>query len=765
MLLNRPLPCVVLTCILLSGSCGFTARRAFDRGSKLYEQGHYDEASIEFRRAIQKDPKFGEAYLKLGLTQLKQANPQAAADALQHAVALMPDRADAKAELAQIYINAYLTNPRDLGGFYQQASKFTTELLNKDPNSFYGMRLKGYLAIADNKPKEAIENLRRADQIKPGQPDVVGLLVQNLFRDGQSQAGESLAWRFLDTHKDYGPLYDVLYAHFMDLKQTADAENVLKRKVANNPKNSFFVTQLCRHYWSIGKPALAAPLLSQITSRPQEFPEGHLDAGNFYAESSDWDDAISQYQAGIRANSKNKLPYQKRLASVLLSADKRLEAEKVLDEILKDNPDDAEAWASRAILHVASGRPAELEQAIADFTSLVQKYPTNLKYAYELGRAYDLKGADEAAKAQYLAILRVTGSDIATLDSLSHLYLREQHFADAKRYADQWLAIDSKNPSALLVSSASLAGLGDYQQTRAILTSLIHDYPKLEGPYLQLGLLDVQEQRYDDAEALFRKHYQPGRGDIRLLKGMVEMYAARAQWDKGITIVQKELEAFPQSAELHRLLAKTAGRAGRFDLAIEQYLKLQQLQPASKDIPVQLGLLYDAKGRFDQAISQFQVGRRLNPQDPLPPAMLGKVLEQTGRRQEAIVSYRESLRLDPDNTSVMNNLAFDLVEANGDLNEAMQMARRAVQKTPGNLEFTDTLGWVYLKKRDITSALHVFQTLRQRQPQNASFRIHLAMAYLESGDTSSAHHELAAAEELHPSMEEQSQIKQLLARM
>jgi len=316
-----------------------------------------------------------------------------------------------------------------------------------------------------------------------------------------------------------------------------------------------------------------------------------------------------------------------------------------------------------------------------------------------------------------------------------------------------------------LVRSASLEGLGDYSQTRTVLTSLIHDYPKLEGAYLQLGLLDIQEKRYDDAEELFRKHYQPGQGDIRLLKGLVEMYGARAQWDKSIAVIQKELDAFPRSAELHRLLAETAGRAGRFDLAIDQYEKLQQMQPDATDIPFQLGLLYEAKGQLDQALAQFQAARRMRANDPLPPAMLGKVYDQTGRRQEAIASYRESLRLDPENTSVMNNLAYALVETSGDLNEAMQMARRAVQKSPGNLEFTDTLGWVYLKQKDARSALQVFQTLRQRQPENASYRIHLAMAYLESGDSSSAHHELGAAQQLHPSLEQQTQIRQLLSRL
>src|SRR4029077_6258292 len=93
----------ILASVLLSPSCGFDARRAYDRGTKLYEKGQYAEASIELRRAVQKDPKFGEAYRELGLTELRQGSPQAAANALQHAVALMPDRTEAKAQLAELY--------------------------------------------------------------------------------------------------------------------------------------------------------------------------------------------------------------------------------------------------------------------------------------------------------------------------------------------------------------------------------------------------------------------------------------------------------------------------------------------------------------------------------------------------------------------------------------------------------------------------------------------------------------------------------------
>jgi tetratricopeptide (TPR) repeat protein len=756
---------IILAGTLLSASCGFTARRAFDRGTKLYQNGKYAEASIEFRRAVQKDPKFGEAYLKLGLAELKQGSPQAAAEALRHATALMPDREEPKAELAELYINSYLADPHKLAGFYDQASLFTNELISKDPNSFDGWRLKGYLAIADNKPKAAIDNFRRANQIHPGRADVVSMLVQNLFRDGQSEAGESLASGFLESHKDYGPLYDILYAHFSEQKRSDDAENILKRKIANNPGNSFFVTQLCRHYWTMGRRELAAPLISKITSQREKFPQGNLDAGNFYADSGDWNDAAIAYQAGIRTNPKDKLAYQKRLATVLLAAGKRPEAEKTLDEILKDHPDEDDARASRASLRIASGSPQELDRAIGEFKILAEKQPSNLNYAYQLGKAYELKGSDESAKAQYLAILRANNSDARTLDSLCHLYLREQRFADAKRYSDMWLALDSRNPSARLVESAGLAGLGNYEQTRAVLTNLIRDYPTLDGAYLQLGLLDIQEKQYADAEALFRKHYHSGQGDIRLLKGMVEMYAAQDQWDKAVAVIQKELEMSPQSIELNRLLAETAARARRFELAIAQYQKLQQIQPGAADIPLQLGLLYAAKGLQEQALTQFQLAQKANPKDSLPPALSGRVLEQLGRRQEAIASYRESVRLDAGNASVLNNLAFALADSNSDLDEALQMARQAVQKEPGNLDFTDTLGWVYLKRKDVPSAVEIFRNLSKKQPQNASFRIHFAAALLENGDKESAHEELSAAQTLNPSLDQQVQIKQLLTRM
>ncbi len=522
---------------------------------------------------------------------------------------------------------------------------------------------------------------------------------------------------------------------------------------------------MARPYWQNGKRYQVTALLDPLTATPRDFTDAYMDAGNFYTEIREFDNARTQYLAGIRANAKEMLAYQKRLANVLLLAGKRSDAEQVLNEILKDHPDETAARASRGALQLANGKPEDIDRAIADFKYLVEKEPANISFMYQLGRAYELRGAEEAAKGQYLAILRSDRANVPTLDALSHLYLREQRFDDAKRQAEVWLTVEPGNPSARLVRSATLAALGDYDQTRAALTGLIHDYPKLEGPYLQMGLLDVMQKRYDEAEQLFRKYYQPGRGDFRSLKGLVEVYRARGQNDKALATIQQELDKFPRSAEGRQLMAETATRAGKYDLAIEQYQQLRLLRPESPSVPLELGLLYEAKGQRDQAIMQIQAARQMNPKDPVAPAIMGKIREQAGQKQEALADYRESLRLDPENTSVMNNLAFALAETNGDQNEALRVARKALEKSPNNLDFADTLGWIYLKKKEIQSALQVFQGLRQKQPQNATFRIHLAMALLENGDASSAQRELMAARELHPSAAEQAQIQQLLAQL
>jgi len=52
---------------------------------------------------------------------------------------------------------------------------------------------------------------------------------------------------------------------------------------------------------------------------------------------------------------------------------------------------------------------------------------------------------------------------------------------------------------------------------------------------------------------------------------------------------------------------------------------------------------------------------------------------------------------------VLNNLAYLMVEANVNVDEALRLAERAVQKAPDQPNFADTFGWICLRETGRTA--------------------------------------------------------------
>lgn len=61
--------------ILTSSACTRSARYYTDKGKKLLAEGKYTDADLNFRKARQIDPGYGEAYYQLGLVALELKKP------------------------------------------------------------------------------------------------------------------------------------------------------------------------------------------------------------------------------------------------------------------------------------------------------------------------------------------------------------------------------------------------------------------------------------------------------------------------------------------------------------------------------------------------------------------------------------------------------------------------------------------------------------------------------------------------------------------
>src|SRR5258708_38196420 len=94
-------------CLLLAVSCRRSPQRYLEKANQYFDGGKYDDAALNYRKAIQKDAAFGEAFYRLGLTELKRKDFREAYAALTSAGQFLPGRADAQRALAQLAQPAY----------------------------------------------------------------------------------------------------------------------------------------------------------------------------------------------------------------------------------------------------------------------------------------------------------------------------------------------------------------------------------------------------------------------------------------------------------------------------------------------------------------------------------------------------------------------------------------------------------------------------------------------------------------------------------
>jgi tetratricopeptide (TPR) repeat protein len=747
--------------VLLSvGSSCALRHDPLERGQRLFEKGDYQKAVLEYRTALQRQPNSAEALYRLGVVLNRLDQPREAYDTLTKAAARLGRDHDVHLELAKLCVSMYMVNPRRPAVWSGQALEVANRLLDRNPQSFDGLRLKGLLAVADGRTEAAIEYLESANRERPEAADVATLLVQNLLLVRRYADAERLAADVIRRHPQYAPIYDTMYAYHVSAQRPQRAEEQLLAKVRKNPANHLFTIQLCRHYRRTGQIERMTAALEQLR---QAHHDGWLLAGDFLAETGRIEEALRSYKEGAAAKSDRRAVYEKRQVKLYLAVGEPDKALAILANILTRDSKDHEARAYRAHIWMQSGVKQQEERATSEFEELIRLHPDSTDYAFGLSEAYRRRGLDEEAEQRLLQIVGRKSDHQLALQSLAELSIKKRSFIKALNYAEELLRLSPRNASGRLVQAACLAAFGQYAQARERLNDLVQEQPGLVEARLQLALLNVIEKRYAEAERILRQVQGSSRGDVRLLRHWVELYGAQDRSPQALQLVQHEMKTSAAPVPLRSLLALTAARSGNYGLAIETYRKLAIDEPRSPEFQERLGALYIDAGEWGHAIEALEKARDLRPSDPQILARLGSAMQLAGRAEDAEKQLRRSLDLASDPV-VMNNLAQSLAQHGQNLDEALSLAQKAVERLPGNLMVEDTLGFIYLRKGMVTNARAIFERLVRQQGGNPTFRHHLGLTLLRLGDQR-GNLELYAALRLNPGPAERRSIESTLTKI
>ena len=767
----RSLPLLLLMLASCSRDPHVQAQRYVDQGNKFFAKSLYKEAAIMYKKALSKDQKFGEAYYRLGLTDLKLGSLGEAVQMLRFAVS--PEQnlkdtevTDAATQLGNIYVFAATQDPQHSPELLEEAQAQVDKLFAKDANSYDGHRLAGQIAILKKDPKTAIQELEKANTLKPNQSEVVMAYYQALIVDKQDAAAEKLARDFITQEKTFGQIYDQLYIHYMISARLKEAEDILKLKVDNNPTVPNYLLQLAAHYAFVKRRPDMEPVMKRLEDEKQ-FPEGHLLAGDFYFfRLREYELAEQQYQAGMAAFPKQKLDYQKRLVELYASNGSGNKASQLVDTLLKENPKDTDVIAMHAALLLTTGKPDQIKQASVDLQSLVTKNPNNHLLKFNYARALVAEGPThyEAARLQLEDAIKMRPDFVKAREWLARLYMMKTDAARALQTSDDLLQIDRNNLAGHLTRSAALLALRDYDKARTELDLIGRLYPNDPDARFQVGLLAWQDKDFKRAEQTFGDLYRENH-DTRGLMGITETLAAQNRINDAIKEMDKAVAAEPNRADLALGRANLYVRAQRYDEAIASFKTLLQKDPASADLMYRLAETYRRKGDINVAADMFRKTSQAAPTNPAPLVQLGMILETIGPADQAKATYEQILKLDPNNYLALNNLAFRKAEEGQDLDAALQMAQRARQVDPNGTAVADTLGWIYIKKNQSAEAERIFKDLVVKEPANSTFHYHYGLALMQKGDRTSARRELEMALKNKPSKDEAGKIQEELKKL
>ena len=754
--------------LMLASACSTDpkkqAKNYLDAGEKYFKNGKFKEASIMYRRALQKDMRFGEAYYRLGLSELKLGRFVEALRSLQRSVELQPDNMDAPVKLAEMFLLIYANDPRKPQQFIKEIEDLTKKLMDKNPNSYDGLRLSGYLALTKQKATDALQYFEQANKVKPNQPDLVHVLVQTLGANNRWEEAEKMAKDMLGRDKSNAALYDVLYSYYMREKRLGDAETILRDKSANNPKNSAFILQNAAHFYLQKRPDEMAAALDKILKDPKTFPKARLQVGEFYFRIRNFDKAVENYEAGIRESPTDKIALQKRIVETLVMQGKKTEASQLVEAILKEDSKDSEAIAMRAALMLQAGTRDQVQQAVNDLQSVVTRQPENAVLRFNLARALMAKGDLDAARVQLIEALKHRPDYTLARLALAQVYVAKADFANASQTAAQILQTEPANVAARLMKTSAMIGLREYDQAKGELKSLLSQNASLSDAQFQLGMINLMQRDYPGALDIFRNFRKQNPTDPRALSGMVETLVLQGQIDAALQLLQEESVKAPDRADVRTLLARTARRGKHYEIAEREYRALLEKSPKSAELLVSLGVVQRERGDMAGAKASFQRAKVLMPADVSPWVEEALVYELENKLSEAMPIYREILKRDPDNPVALNNAAFLMAENGQALDEALSMANKARQKLPNNPDVADTLGWIYIKKNLSDSAIQIFQELITKNPEKSTYHYHLAMALFQKGDKPGAKKSCEAALTRRPEKSEEARIKELLSK-
>jgi tetratricopeptide (TPR) repeat protein len=232
----------------------------------------------------------------------------------------------------------------------------------------------------------------------------------------------------------------------------------------------------------------------------------------------------------------------------------------------------------------------------------------------------------------------------------------------------------------------------------------------------------------------------------------------------------KVYERVPASSALHRNAAiQMAANLDSLDRADEAEKHLEGLikqRPDDMEAIVALGNVLRGRKKFAECANVYSKGVAGIPNPEKANWVLfyfrGICYERSKQWPKAEADLKKALALYPEQPHVLNYLGYSWIDQGANLDEGMEMIKKAVQQRPDDGYIVDSLGWAYYRIGNYEEATKQLERAIELKPEDPTINDHLGDAYWRVGRVLEARFQWAHARDLKPDPEELPKIEEKL---
>lgn len=748
---------LVAALICALAGCGNSHSRYqgyIERGRRYLTAGNLDKASVEFRNALQIEPRNDEALYLNGRVAERRGNLREAVEYFQSAVDVDPKDVRARAGLAKLFV---------LAGAGQRALETVSPGLLERPDDpdLLAARAAALHELKDD--FEARRDAERAVQLSPTNENAISVLAALDLRAGDTDRAVRLVHDAVAKVPDSIELHSILASVYLAAGQSQNAAEQMRQVIRLEPNEMAPRLQLANYFVQLHQLDPAQEILERAvkdlsdrqeaklalvaflnTERSHEAAQKAL--RDFIAKDPDNDDlrlalgglqqgdgatqdAIATYREVIRRNGTHgrAVSARDRLGALELSAGHEAAAQKLITEVLEESPHDDDALIMRANLSLAHGDPTS---AVADLRAVLRDQPRSVVLQRALARAYIAKGQPALAEETLRAGSEAVPEDASLKIELAQLLIQTDRPSQAVSLLEGGVQHAPDNTELREALVRAYMANRDLDAARRAAEDLKTLRPEVAAGYHLAGLIAHEQKRYDDSDKNLERAYELQPTSVDILAALTRFSLERGRRTDAVKRLQQVSSRDPGNAAVWDLLGRTC-------LAINDLVQAQDALNRSIALSSRSWAAYRdlaqvklAQNDSNAAVTEYRSALQRAPTEPVLVTELAALYEKLGRVEEAIGLYEKLLQEDPNAQQLAaNNLAMLLATYRTDA-ASLDRARALTARfdLSDNASLLDTAGWVHFKRHEYQDAVAVLERAVDRSPDSTVIHSHLEMA-------------------------------------